>query len=77
MKRIKVRLVNGSEQFFPYYVLDHFIKKRAITAFERSNGWVEIEKDPVRKRANPNYDGNRKRFSDFLIKKRVTDRLLR
>ena len=76
MVRIKVRLVNGSEQFLPYYVLDHFIKKKGITAFERSDGWVEIGTDPVRKQADPHYDGNRRRFSDFLIKKRVTDRLL-
>lgn len=78
VKRIKVRLINGREEFYPYYVLDHFIKKRGITAFERSDGWVDIARDPIREKSTPpsRYPGPKKRFTDFLIKKRITDLLL-
>lgn len=74
MKRIKVLLPNGREEDFPYYVLDHFIRKKAIIAFERADGWVRIDRDPVRK-ANDStmFPGQKKRFTDHLVKKRITD----
>lgn len=73
-KRIKVILLNGREEFFPYYVLDHFIRKKAIIAFERSDGWVRIDRDPIRKtRSSERFSGPKKRFTDFLVKKRSTD----
>jgi hypothetical protein len=77
VKRIRVKLLNGREGMFPYYVLDHYIKKKAIVAFERSDGWVDISKDPVRKApASLAFNGRKKRFTDFVVKKRVTDKLL-
>ena len=77
MKQIKVRLVNGQEELFPYYVLDYFIKKKGITAFERADGWVQIGRDPVRTKSGlSSFSGPGKRFTDNLVKRRITDRIL-
>jgi hypothetical protein len=74
MKQIKVRMPDGSERFFPYYVLDHLIKKKGIAAFERGDGWAFIGRDPVRKVGRPqNFAGRKKRFTDHLVKRRSTD----
>jgi hypothetical protein len=76
MKQIKVRMSGGDERLFPYYVLDHLVKKRAITAFERSDGWVYIDRDPVRKgSSSESFTGTGRRFTDHPLKRRVTDRL--
>jgi hypothetical protein len=64
--RIRTRLKNGTEQTFPDYVLDHVIKKKQISAFERSDGWVEIGRDPVRREpSSRQYQGARKRRTDL------------
>lgn len=74
MKRIKVRLMNGQEELLPYYVLDHFIRKKGISAFERSDGWVDIDRDPIRRGGSSTpFSGDKKRLTDHLVKKRVTD----
>ncbi|HJV67053.1 MAG TPA: hypothetical protein VJ550_15075 [Geomonas sp.] len=74
MKRIKVILLDGREGFFPYYVLDHLIRKKGIVAFQRSEGWVRIGLDPIRKApASHAFHGEKKRLTDHLVKKRATD----
>jgi hypothetical protein len=74
MKQIKVRMLDGRERLFPYYVLDHLIKKKGITAFQRGDGWAWIGRDPVRKAGRAqNFSGRKKRFTDHLVKRRSTD----
>ncbi|WP_349256701.1 GSU3473 family protein [Geomonas sp.] len=67
-------LLDGREGRFPHYVLDHLIRKKGIIAFQRSDGWVRIGVDPIRKAPTScNFSGEKKRFTDFLVKKRTTD----
>jgi hypothetical protein len=77
LKRIKVILLDGREGLFPHYVLDHLIRKKGILAFERSDGWVRLGVDPIRQApASRDFSGEKKRSTDFLVKKRTTDWIL-
>ena len=44
--------------------LDHLIEMKEIVAFCRSDGWVRIDRDPIRKRQHP-FEGPGKRLSDI------------
>jgi hypothetical protein len=74
MKQIRVRMLDGRERLFPYYVLDHLIRKRSIAAFERSDGWALLGRDRVRQNsAAQGFPGIKKRFTDHLVRRRSTD----
>lgn len=65
---IKVVFVNGNEAVVPSYVLDYLIKENKISAFQRSDGWVQIGADPIRRGQKPlEHAGSR--WSDFLYKR--------
>jgi len=47
-KKIFVRYADSSQGVVPRVKLDELIESGRITAFERSSGWVDISKDPIR-----------------------------
>jgi len=47
-KKIAVRYADASLGVVSQVMLDDLIKSGGITAFERSNGWVDIASDPIR-----------------------------
>ena len=49
-KKIPVRYADSSVGAVARGKLDELIESGGITGFERSNGWVDIAKDPVRSR---------------------------
>ena len=66
---IRVIFANGEEKSVPAYMLDYLIGEKRIVAFLRSEGWVQIGSDPVRKTQQPLMrSGNR--WGDFLFKRR-------
>ncbi|HET6420036.1 MAG TPA: hypothetical protein VFG19_07760 [Geobacteraceae bacterium] len=60
--RIQV-LFQGDEgfQYVPDYLLGRLIAKDRIQAFRRSDGWVVIGLDPVRRQGNSPYAGPERR----------------
>jgi len=46
---MSVILANGDGKIVPAYMLDYLIRENKIVAFQRSNGWVQIGRDPIRK----------------------------
>ena len=47
-KKIFVRYADSSLGVIPRGKLDELLESGRITAFERSSGWVDITKDPIR-----------------------------
>lgn len=65
---MSVIFVNGEEKIVPAYMLDYLIREKKIVAFLRSDGWVQVGRDPIRKVQQPlSTRGNR--WSDFMFKR--------
>lgn len=65
---ITVIFNNGEEKNVPSYMLDYLIKENKIVAFQRSSGWVQIGRDPIRKTQLP-LTRSGERWSDFMFKR--------
>lgn len=52
-KGISVVFVNGDERIVPAYALERLIQAGRILSFHRSEGWVEIGRDPIRNFQQP------------------------
>ncbi|WP_236026432.1 GSU3473 family protein [Geomonas azotofigens] len=66
---ITVIFHNGDEKKVPSYMLDYLIRENKIVAFQRSSGWVQIGRDPIRKSQQPLTRAG-ERWSDFLFKRK-------
>ena len=51
-RKIRVRYADASTGFVTRSQLDECIETGRIAAFERSSGWVDITRDPVRRRSS-------------------------
>lgn len=51
--RITVIFANGEIGAIPKEDLDDFIRGKKIIAFLRSSGWVQIDRDPIRRTQRP------------------------
>lgn len=51
----------------PPHVLDQMLSKGEIHAFERSNGWVFVGRDPIRSVSRPYYGMERRRSVSFRV----------
>ena len=51
--RIPVIFVNGQVGHIHAATLDHLILEKEIVAFRRSEGWVQVGYDPIRKAQRP------------------------
>lgn len=73
---ITVIFNNGDEKNVPSYMLDYLIQEKKIVAFQRSSGWVQIGRDPIRNRQQPltrsltRSGESGERWSDFLFKRK-------
>jgi hypothetical protein len=65
---ISVIFTNGEERTVPAYMLDYLIREKRIVAFQRSDGWVQIGRDPIRKSQQP-LTKSGSRWNDFLFKR--------
>jgi len=68
---ISVIFANGEEKNVPGYTIDYLIREKKIIAFLRSDGWVQIGQDPIRKGQQPLTRAG-DRWSDFLFKRSVS-----
>ena len=50
---IMVQFKDNTYDFVLNSELDNWIASNSIVAFRRSNGWVDISKDPIRKEVSP------------------------
>lgn len=66
---IAVIFNDGEEKTVPSYMLDYLIREKKIVAFQRSTGWVQIGRDPIRKSQQP-LTRSGERWSDFLFKRK-------
>jgi hypothetical protein len=62
-----VIFVNGEEKIVPEYKLDGLIQDKKISAFLRSDGWVQVGRDPIRQGRPLTWSGGR--WSDFMTKR--------
>jgi len=61
---IMVQHKDKSFDFVPNHTLDYLITTKSIVAFRRSSGWVEISRDPLRKKRAPKkFEGPERRAS--------------
>jgi len=58
---------NGEVGTIPKDVLDKAIREKKIIAFLRSSGWVQIDRDQIRKEQHP-FTGLGKRDGDSSLK---------
>lgn len=65
---ITVIFTNGDENQVPSYMLDYLIREKKIVAFLRSEGWVQVERDPIRKAQQP-LSRSGHRWGDFMFKR--------
>ena len=65
---ISVIFSNGEERLVPAYMLDYLIREKRIAAFQRSDGWVQIGRDPIRRVQQP-LTRPGERWNDFLFKR--------
>jgi hypothetical protein len=65
---ITVIFANGDERNVPAYMLDYLIREKKIVAFLRTDGWVQIGQDPIRKAQQP-LTRSGSRWSDFMFKR--------
>ena len=68
MESMSVVLANGEGKIVPAYMLDFLIREKKIVAFQRSDGWVQIGRDPIRKVQLPLINTG-ERWSDFMFKR--------
>jgi len=68
---ITVIFANGDERKVPSYMLDYLIREQKIVAFLRSDGWVQIGRDPIRKSQQPLTKAG-DRWNDFMFKRSHT-----
>jgi len=62
-----VIFTNGEEKDVPAYTLDNLIQGKRIIAFFRSDGWAQIDRDPIRKGPPASWAGIR--WSDFMSRR--------
>lgn len=62
---INVIYRDGSVDVVNSSALGHLIKKGEIYAFCRSDGWIRLDRDPIRQRKVP-FDGPGKRVNDLM-----------
>jgi hypothetical protein len=65
---MSVIFTSGEEREVPAYMLEYLIRENKIVAFQRSDGWVHIGKDPIRKSQLPLIRPG-DRWSDFMFKR--------
>ena len=65
---MSVIFANGEERIVPAYMLDYLIREKKIVAFLRSEGWVQVGRDPIRKSQLPLIRSG-DRWSDFMFKR--------
>jgi hypothetical protein len=65
---MSVIFANGEERIVPAYMLDYLIREKKIVAFFRSEGWVQIGHDQIRKSQLPLINTG-ERWSDFMFKR--------
>jgi hypothetical protein len=65
---ISVIFANGDEKSVPAYMLDYLIREKKIVAFLRADGWVQVDRDPIRKAQQP-LTRSGDRWSDFMFKR--------
>jgi len=65
---MSVIFANGEEKIVPAYMLDYLIRGNKIVAFFRSDGWVKIGHDPIRKSQLPLISTG-ERWSDFMFRR--------
>ena len=59
--KIPVIFVTGQVGHIHRHTLDHLIREKEIVAFHRSEGWVQIGRDPIRNAQHPSpRSGNRR-----------------
>ncbi|KAF0215177.1 MAG: hypothetical protein FD174_4207 [Geobacteraceae bacterium] len=63
-KQIKVIYLDGSAGTVTPSVLDYLIERHEIVAFCRSEGWIRIGKDPIRKEKHK-FEGPGRRAGDL------------
>jgi len=51
-RKIQVRHADASQTYVTRSQLNELIEAGSITAFERSSGWVDITRDPIRRRSS-------------------------
>ena len=68
---ISVIFTNGDEKSVPAYMIDYLIREKRIVAFLRTDGWVQIGRDPIRKAQQP-LTRSGDRWSDFMFKRSQT-----
>jgi spermidine synthase len=64
---MQIILNSGEEKFVPAYSLDSLIEGKKIAAFLRSDGWVQVDRDPIRKGSPVTWTGYR--WSDFMSRR--------
>jgi hypothetical protein len=52
-REIPVIFCNGEDKTVPATMLDALIRGKRIVAFLRSDGWVQVDRDPIRKARPP------------------------
>jgi hypothetical protein len=65
---MSVIFTNGEERIVPAYMLDYLIREKKIVAFFRSEGWVQIGHDQIRK-SQLSLINTGERWSDFMFKR--------
>ena len=65
---MSVIFANGEEMDVPAYMLDYLIREKKIVSFLRSDGWVQVDRDPIRKSQLPLLRTG-ERWSDFMFKR--------
>ena len=65
---MSVIFANGEDRVVPAYMLDYLIRGKKIVAFFRSEGWVQVDRDPVRKGQLP-LIGTGARWNDFMFER--------
>ena len=59
---IRVMYNDGNFDIVKPGLLDMLIERESITSFKRSEGWIVIGRDPIRKNRRPDYSGPERRM---------------
>jgi len=65
---MSVIFANGEEKIVPAYMIDYLIRENKIVAFFRSDGWVQVGRDPIRKSQLPLISTGES-WSDFMFRR--------
>jgi len=68
---MSVIFANGEAKVVPAYMLDYLIRENKIIAFLRSDGWVQLDRDPIRK-SQQSLGKPGDRWSDFMFKRSLS-----